>query len=152
MSINSIYICDRFNSTRYDRPPVYKCKGFFKEANSKKTPILINGGDVDISGCEYVAFPKNHKFGNEDIYLTLNNLMSRIDITYTISYRCVGIEVRSLLRFCWVPIEEDFFEKLIENLEFSEHKQYIIFKDVNKDMVIKGNFKIEDGFLRLDAE
>ncbi|MEW3709438.1 hypothetical protein QOZ51_30230, partial [Pseudomonas aeruginosa] len=81
--INSVYRCERFNAKRYDRPPVYECKGFFKEANSKKTPILISGNDLGMGGCEYIAFPKNHKFGNEDIYLTLNNLRSRIDITYT---------------------------------------------------------------------
>lgn len=150
MSINSVYRCERFNAKRYDRPPVYKCKGFFKEANSKKTPILISGNDLDMGGCEFIAFPKNHKFGNEDIYLTLNNLRSRIDITYTTSYRCVGIEVRSLLRFCWVPIEEYFFEKLLIEYSDSSTNKYRCFQGISGDNMVNGSFKMEDGFLRLD--
>lgn len=150
MAISAVYLCNRFNAKTYERPLVYKCKDFLKEANSTKTPILIDSAKLGFHGYEYIAFPKIYKFNNEDIYLTLNNICSRIEITYSTSYRCVGIEVRSLLRLCWVPIEEDFFEKLLIEYSNPSENKYRFFQGISGDNMVNGSFKIEDGFLRLD--
>lgn len=154
MAIKSVYLATR-QPRNYHRPMVKLCKNIFKEANAKKTPVLTL--DIKKKYCtsnsdEYVAFPSKAFHIEEPICLTYRTNVINLHVTNSTSYRCVGIEVKDILMECWVPIEENFFEKLLIEQEFSETKNYTVFKNINSDTMIKGKFKIEDGFLRLDLE
>lgn len=142
----------------YDRPAVYCFKEKVKECNGLKIPLLVPANTIPTNTYyrnnfyldEYVLFPRKIFNIEGEIYLTSDGHAVYIKITSKERYRCVGLELKSMIRRVWVPIDDKFFENLLIDQEFSELKPYSIFKDVNGDCVVTGKFRVENGFLELD--
>lgn len=152
-----IYLASRepFN---YDRPTVYCFKNKIKECNGLKIPLLVPANTIKqynysqgFYDDEYVVFPRKIFNIEGEVFLTYNMERVMIDITSKEQYRCLGVEIKSLLKKVWIPIRANFFEQLLIDQEFAEFKRYSIFRDINKDYVVTGKFSVEDGFLVLDA-